>query len=229
MTDRWRDPRYALGLLTTLNLLVVFWWLSRMTRSIHPPASLTPALVVLIPVVGLIVWWLRRSGARPRRAYALLSAAFLALSWVPMAGMMMIHALVAEPWPLSLRQGPDTASAREAFRQAFGNEPPASVSMLYARMEWAGPGEHITSIAFSYTDDAVLRGIVDKLALRAVPPEEIAQLGAFPAPSWFPSSAMLKQLPEAYKQPRTDDPQVFVHLWVDRARRKVYFQDVDVG
>jgi len=91
------------------------------------------------------------------------------------------------------------------------------------------PGEHITSIAFSYTDDAVVRGIVDKLALQAVPPGEIARLGAFPAPSWFPSTVTLQQLPEAYRQSRADNPQVFVHLSVDRARRKVYFQDVDVG
>jgi len=229
MPGRWRDPRLALGLLTTLNLLVASWWLAVTTRIVRVPSSLTPALVLLIPLVGLTVWWLRRNSHKPLRAYAWFSAAFLALSWVPIAGMMTVYALIAEPWPLSLRQGPDTTAAREGYRLAFGSEPPASVTGLYAHMQWEGPGEHVTFIAFDYTDDEVVRAIVDKFALRPVPAGEIPQLRAVAGPAWFPSAPTLQQCREAHRQARPDHPDVFVHLWVDRARRRVYFQDVDTG
>jgi hypothetical protein len=74
------------------------------------------ALLVGIPAGILFVLAARRmaraeESARTRR-YLRLSLAFLGLAWLPMAALAMFLLALVDPWPFSLRQGPDTASAR---------------------------------------------------------------------------------------------------------------------
>lgn len=187
---------------------------------------------VAIPIVIVALWRWRRARPAMRRGArtGLLAAmALLAVAWVPAAGLTTVLVLVEEPWPLSLRHGPDTAAARAIFRQRLGFEPPAAVTNLYAREVFAGPGEHVTSIAFAYLDDGVIDAVVAQASLVRVPDGDVGRLGAQQGPAWFPVEGVLRQLREAYRQKESDRPDVFRHLWVDRANRRVYFQEVDTA
>lgn len=185
---------------------------------------------VAIPIAIVALWRWRRARPAMRlgaRAGLLAAMALLAVAWVPAAGLTTVLVLVEEPWPLSLRHGPDTAAARAIFRQHLGFEPPAAVTKLYAREVFAGPGEHVTSIAFTYLDDGVIDAVVAQASLVRVPDGDVRRLRAQQGPAWFPVEGVLRQLREAYRQKESDRPDVFRHLWVDRANRRVYFQDVD--
>lgn len=166
---------------------------------------------------------------RTARTGLLAAMTLLAVLWIPVAGFTTVLVLLEEPWPLSLRHGPDTAAARTIFRQRFGFGPPAAVTNLYAREAFAGPGEHVTSIAFTYLDDGVIDAVVAKLSLLRVPDGDVRTLRAQPGPAWFPVEDVLRRLPEAYRQQELDHSDVFRHLWIDRANRRVYFQNVDTA
>lgn len=187
---------------------------------------------IAIPIVVVVLWRWRRAQPATRRnvrAGLLAAMALLAAAWVPVAGFTTVLVLLEEPWPLSLRQGPDTASAKAIFQQRLGFEPPPAMTNLYAREAFAGLGEHTTFIAFTYLDEGVIEAVVTKAALRRVPDGDVGTLRAQPGPAWFPVQDVLRRLPEAYRQNEPDHPDVFRHLWIDRANRRVYFQDVDTA
>ncbi|MFQ5506475.1 MAG: hypothetical protein ACE5F1_17025 [Planctomycetota bacterium] len=215
---------------TVLNCIALLWWLAL--------AGLPGLVLGKIFWIGLVLGYpvgmvtIRRWGRRivpplPRtRTYYRLSKIFLALSWLPAAALAGILILLTEPWPLSLRQGPDTSSARELFAYEFGMRPPVSVVELYGRRKWGGLGEHMNCVAFRFTDEAVIEDIVRHRSLIAVPADEISTLQSLPGPSWWPAKETLSRMPEAYRHPSSIS-QWFRHLWIDRAQGKVYFQDVD--
>jgi hypothetical protein len=170
--------------------------------------------------------------ARTPRLYLTLSRVGLALAWLPAAVVSAFlggfAVAIEEPWPLSRRQGPDTEHARELFAATFGFSPSSAVVRLYGRNEWAGFGEHVISIAFEWTDEQVVGDIIARLMLEPVPEAEVKALRVFPGPAWWPPSEELSRLREAYRNPQGSE-QMFTHVWIDRARRRMYFQDVDVA
>ncbi|MGE3540481.1 MAG: hypothetical protein AB7N91_23950 [Candidatus Tectimicrobiota bacterium] len=213
-------------LYTALNGLAALGWLA--------PSGWGVSLLAGLALSGAIIWyWHRTAGAAPSsramRLYFTVSKIGWTLSCLPIGGGMALWIAVEEPWPLSLRHGPDTPYAREVFTQHMQFVPPASVTALYGRRAWAGFGEHITSITFRFTDEEVIRTMVTTLSLELVPPGEVQMLRALAGPGWWPAQAMLSRLPEAYRHKWGADPQVFRHLWIDRVQRRVYFQDVDIG
>ena len=210
---------------TALNVLVALAWLLR-------PAGWMPSLAVGIPVGLMLIWLVRRRvGRDPRagnRAYYVLSGIVLVLSWLPVAALTALVISVEEPWPISLRHGPDTGYAAEVFETTFGRPADQAVTELYGRTEWAGFGEHITSVKFRYTDEAVLTEIVESLSLERVPPGQ-PDVDAWPGPPWWPPQQVLAHAHVVYRSSFPETSQVFRRLWIDEARRLAYFQDVDVG
>lgn len=224
-------PRAAvlLLLLSAINALGLAWWL---LLCFDPDASISSlsglriaapvVLTVLFPTVGVVAWRFRRRGdaklTRWVRAYILVSITFLALSWLPAAGMTTLLVWLEEPWPLSLQQGPDTSRARVVFQRNFGVEP--SVSNVYARVDGSGT----MYIAFSFEDEATVERIVERWSLRRVPPTEGAEV-LLAGPSWFPPADALAQMPEKY----VNDPArgtMATLMWVDRIRRRVFYMDL---
>ena len=53
------------------------------------------------------------------------------VSWAGSAAVIVLAVAVFQPWPFSLREGPDTEWTRGGFEQTFGFAPPASVEELY--------------------------------------------------------------------------------------------------
>ena len=144
----------------------------------------------------------------------LISTVFLTLSWVAASAVTAGLLWMEEPWPLSLRQGPDTSSARSIFHDHFGVEP--SVSNIYARVDWTGA----MYLAFSFEDPAVVERLVERRSLRRVAPNERTAI-AVKGPSWFPSSEGLRQIPETYTTDSTGGG-VSTLMFVDRVRRRVF-------
>jgi hypothetical protein len=233
------EGRRAVWAYTALNASVALLWLA---AALGRSSGLRPEetglfLLVGIPLGGSVIWVLRRKQPAPlsraARTYVIASKVGLTLAWIPVglyaAFVTMLWVALAEPWPLSLRQGPDTRHAREVFAARFGFPAPPSVRRLYARHEWAGFGEHVTSVTFEWTDEQVIRDIVSTLSLETVPQDGVTALHGWPGPPWWPTRGELSLADEAYRRPGKPDAQVFMHLWIDRKRRRAYFQDVDVG
>ena len=143
----------AFQLCTALNAIAATVWVllllersswGRSAISDYGAALGLVGLFFLVPLGAGAVWWLRRQSPDPlsggQRRYLRLSAAFLAstwvVSWIPMvfwAGLL--GAIASHWWPLNVREGPDTAFARERFQEHFGF-PPTAVDGLYCRRGW---------------------------------------------------------------------------------------------
>lgn len=125
-------------------------------------------LFLLIPV-GVIA--ARRVGPvagvpdRRTRRYLRLSQVFLAGMWllscVPVALLVMLF----EPWPLSLRQGPDTATAKAGFADEFGDDA-SGVSRVYYRKE-SGWGDATIYLRFDVDQGARLSTLANAAGLVA--------------------------------------------------------------
>jgi hypothetical protein len=176
-------------------------------------------LSVLIPLAAVMAW---RSGRRLHaertygaRAYVLGSRVFLALLWVVASAVTAGWVWMEEPWPLALRQGPDTSPAREVFQRNFGVEP--SVSNVYARVDWSGT----MYLAFSFEDAAVVERIVDRWSLRPARSTDTTEFASARL-SWFPSAEALRQIPEKYVNDSSLGG-ISTLMWVDRVRRRVFY------
>ena len=86
---------------------------------------------------------------------------FPALFW----GALLLSA--TEPWPLSLRQGPDTAHARQGYERLFGFAPDASLSSLYFYSFNVRDASYY--VRFRFDDAAVIDEIVQARDLVEAP------------------------------------------------------------
>ncbi len=197
------------------------------------------ALLAGVPAALVALAWLGRRGvvrAGRRRWTVRLAKLALVLAWLPAGAFAAVWVVLAERWPLSRSQGPDTERARATFEAELGFAPPASVRDLYAQRAWAGPGEHAVCVRFRFDDDDALEAIIGGHGLEPV--DDARALTTFPGPSWWPATDELQRADEAYRLPR-GDAQRFVHLprgarhpvapRVDRAARIAYLQDVDAN
>lgn len=127
------------------------------------PAGLG-VLFFAIPCGLATLAWLRRGPRAPlaaaQRCGRAASFIFLVLTWVPAAGLAVTVAALVPLWPLTLREGPDSAFAREGFRRLFGQDPPATVQGLYYRVD--GPRDP----TFFLRCEGVERGLVEQAARR---------------------------------------------------------------
>jgi hypothetical protein len=176
-------------------------------------------LSVVIPLATMLAW---RSGRRRHaaltygaRAYVVYSRVFLALSWVAASAVTAGLVWMEEPWPLSLRQGPDTSLARGVFQRNFGVEP--SISNVYARVDWSGT----MYLAFSFEDAALVERIVERWSLRPARSTDPAEV-VLARLSWFPSAEALRQLPERYVNDSSRGGTSTL-MWVDRVRHRVFY------
>ncbi len=219
-----RITRWACGL-TAASWLVSAWG--------HAPdlvrlGAWTFLLLGVPTALAALTWFARGRvlSTRRRRWTVRAAVAALVIAWLPVGAFATLWVAVTEPWPLSLRQGPDTASARETFERNLGFAPPPSVTQLFARLEWGGPGEHLLYVSFHFEDDAVLEQIVTHLRLER--DDEAPAAPDFSGPAWWPPMDSLDQIAEIYRWPN-GQPQRFVRLWVDRSASRAYLHDVDVS
>jgi hypothetical protein len=89
------------------------------------------ALLPVIPATFLALRLLEGRSTEPRGRYAKASRLFLALAWLPTWIPVVVVAQHYRPWPLSWREGPDTAYAREKFEGFAAYLTPDSFEDVY--------------------------------------------------------------------------------------------------
>ena len=198
-------------------------------------------LFVLIPLglagVLLLTFLARRRSSKGRRIYVAASSLFLVGAWLFTANPMIVLIRLWQPWPLSLKQGPDTDYARDEFRRAFGFEVPPSVSAVHARRV-AIMGEWTQHVRFSFDDPMLVEDIVERFDLVRITEEDrsgslvgFVRVRSAPA-SWWPV-ARVNAAEVVYVDPDTlafarGEPQgtrVSRILWLDATGRTVFYKE----
>ena len=147
------------------------------------------------------------------------------VSWAGSAAVIVVALAAFQPWPFSLREGPDTDWAREGFEQTFGFAAPASVEKLYCRRVSFWQSRQVYS-KFTYTDPGVAERILDKLQLKKGEPRGYQEIREH-FPSWW-----LRGIPQ-----HDDDALEYHHrpsathageaVWIDRESKTFYYMYLD--
>jgi len=190
------------------------------TTDLHPMIQLLvygPFLLAAI-AIGVVYYRLRRRRVGARLTIsALCGAGVFAGIWLVLIGVF--YAALLEPWPLSLRQGPDTDFAHTCFkRHLWVSEHPSSVFGIYCRDEWGFGGDSIRSIHFSFSDRLQVLQIPRLKELKRVDDPNRRAFRYTRGPAWWPSEARLRALPEAYELQGRE------YLWLDSVAQVAYFQ-----
>jgi hypothetical protein len=180
-------------------------------------------LFVAVPF-GVVVAWAvgRRRTPEPARRYARRLRWLLVPAWLVSAAPVAFFALLIEPWPLSLRQGPDTEFARGCLARHFGGEA-LPVSGVYCRVD-SGWGDRSTFLRFAFSDPFLPSRLVARRQLVS-PAEGTTGLRGYigGGPGWW-DGARIGELTEIYV--RRQGGVLTLILWVDRASATVYYRDL---
>jgi hypothetical protein len=212
----------ALDLLAVFVLLLVVVERSPLARPLSDqgvPIGMA-VLFVAIPAGALVAWRLGRGAPPPsprRRVFYALSRLGLTLAWLPSALVALLLVTVVQPWPLSLRQGPDTGYAREGFARHLRFEPPPSVKDLMYRGE--GLRDATYWITFACDDPAVVERIAQELSLEPVA-GPIRDLGDpyTRRPIWWGRDA-------GAEPDRAWERGEVRYLWYDSARGRAFYEE----
>ena len=211
-----------------LTALLYLWEVSsfRCRISDHGFPLCFYSLFLAIPVAAFVLWVMnrrcRKDHSRTTRVYFGVSRVLFALVWLASCAPVAIFVAIAQPWPLSLRQGPDTAYAKQGFEKLIGIPPPASVSAIYYRADegWLDSGYRLR---FTCHDPSVVIQIAQRLQLQESG-EMKAGLGSRDV-RWWSEKRQLKTLkcfarekPGAY----------YWYLWYDPNSGIVWYEEFSV-
>jgi hypothetical protein len=178
---------------------------------------LVVTLTVSVVAALAVGWWLRNRRLVVRVLIAVIGGlATACVMWALIAGLFL--AAIFEPWPLAIRQGPDTAFSRECYAEFLGDPPPIDVMRVYCRKEWGFGGDSISSIRFAYRATSTIDAIVTRLQLAAVPASERDGVRYLSGPRWWPAKDRLFGVRQVYQRRRIE------FLWVDSEAMEAYYQ-----
>lgn len=221
---------------TALNAIAVVVWLmlllertawGRSPVSDYGSAMGLVALFFIVPIGGAGAWWLRRRKPEPlsvwTRRYLRTSAVFLGLTWVVScvptvfwSGLLIVGA--SHHWPLNIREGPDTAFAKERFQEHFGF-PPTGVGGLYCQRGWEFGDGNTYRMTFHFEDPAILEKVVRAAGLDPMQEGELAASWVVESgpPHWWPGPGFsgYDLVFRRHAQPR---------LWVNGATQVAYYR-----
>lgn len=147
------------------------------------------------------------------------------VSWAGSAAVIVLAVAVFQPWPFSLREGPDTEWAREGFEQTFGFAAPASVEELYCRRVSFWQSKEVYA-KFTYSNPEAANRILDKLRMEKGEPRGYQEIRRH-----FPSS-WLRGIPEhgnatlEYHH-RPSAAHAGEGVWIDRESKTLYYMYLD--
>ena len=147
------------------------------------------------------------------------------VSWAGSAAVIVLAVAVFQPWPFSLREGPDTEWAREGFEQTFGFAPPVSVEDLYCRRVSFWQSREVYA-KFTYNDPEIARQILGKLRMEKGEPRGYQEIRRH-FPSWW-----LQGIPEhgnATLEYHRRPPVTHAGegVWIDRESKTLYYMYLD--
>ena len=180
-------------------------------------AILIPISLAIATVLAFLVFAnsrLRRGISRALLAL-IVFASTLAILWVAMVAVLLYFVL--EPWPRSLRQGPDTQYSRECFEKTLGCKPAEDFSTIYCREEWSFGGDSVHSIRVQFRDSTAVTELIKHLALTIATSDQLPAR-YLSGPGWWPERNLLDSMTEVYERQGGE------FIWVDRQNKIVYYQ-----
>lgn len=153
-----------------------------------------------------------------------------AMLWIASLGGVLCW--LTEPWPLSLRQGPNTEFARACYRRYLGEIPYKVIHQIYCREEWRlHPLGSISSLRFSFRDTAALRETIKRRSFVPVSVENRSSIRYLSGPSWWPERERLSTATQVYKyKPSLRllsydwSVSASLFLWIDEEAGEAFFQ-----
>jgi hypothetical protein len=197
-----RAKNPALRLYHGVNLAVGLFWLLVLIEILSPVRipiadyGVPIGMLVLffgLPAMVPFLWRAERRRLVPstpaRRAYCIASRLLLGLSWLPTWIPVLFLLSVWQPWPLTLREGPDTDFARDGYARIFGGPPAGWVHGIHYRVD--GARDPIFFLRCEGVDRRSVDGVVQRLGLQVSAATELSSsASAGRVPSWWPQAGL---------------------------------------
>jgi hypothetical protein len=177
--------------------------------------------VITSLAVAFTVGWSLRNRRVVVRVLASLAGAVATACVVGVLAVGLLLAALFEPWPLGLRQGPDTTFSRACYAEFLGGLPPVDVTRVYCRKEWGFGGDSIYSIRFAFRATSTVQMIVKQRQLETVAEAERDKVRYLSGPGWWPHRTQLSQARDVYQRRGIE------FLWVDSASMQAFYQQAN--
>ena len=233
-----KQTRWAFQLHTIRSVLVVLAAVAlilMLLGSFEAPfifvfAASVPYLFFGVPAVGALIANLLRGQPDAelfqKDRLVWVSRVLTSFSWVTSAVVMALAVAVFQPWPFSLREGPDTEWSRSGFEATFGFPAPDSVTELYYRKFSFWQSEEVY-VKFQFREPAVVDEIMESLRMEASDrPRNYAVIRDHFQDRWLTENkSTSEKITECYESPWVSGGRQFV--WIDRPARLFYYRAVD--
>lgn len=179
------------------------------------------SLFLLIPVLAAILWFLNRhcrnEHSKLQKKYLIVSRIILGTAWIYSGLIVSVWVLMTQPWPFTLREGPDTNYARKGFEQHLEFVSPTSVSQIYYHAD-EGFTDQGYLLRFTYNDPATVTQAIQHLQLHKTNNPESWILNN--APKWWTEKSQYDGL-ACFTGERTNR---YYFLWYDSKSRTVWYE-----
>ena len=190
----------------------------------HGASIILYSLFFMIPLSVVVLWGLNRrcrtEHSRPQRAYLIASRIVLFVAWLFSCLPVVIWIGLTQPWPLTLRNGPDTNYSQQGFARLVGFTPPASVSDIYYR-EDGGIVDSGRRLRFRCNDGSLVTQMVARLHLQETS-NPMMGLSSTESPKWWAERAQHRGL----RQYTREEPNRYYWcLWCDPVTGTVWYEE----
>jgi hypothetical protein len=185
------------------------------------------SLFVILPIAGLTLFFLnrrcRKEHTKLQRTLMHAARAVFVVGWLFSCFPVILIIGLTQPWPLTLRHGPDTGYAREGFAKHAGFTPPSSVSQIYYRIDggWLDVGYRLR---FQVTAPDVVHRIVSRHEMTKQDEMKMRHSSSR-FPKWWSEKSGRKGL-ECYS--REDTGSYYWYLWYDPETGTVWYEEFSV-
>lgn len=210
-----------------LTALLYLWEVSRFRCRIsdHGFPLCSYSLFLIIPVAAIALWVLnrrcRQEHSRATRVYFGASRALFALVWLASCAPIALFVMIIQPWPLTIRHGPDTQYSREGFVKLVGFAPPPPVTEIYYRAD-EGFRDSGYRLRFRTSDNSVLKQVVTRLQLTET--NHIHGL-LLASPKWWSERTQRKGL---LLYAREQPGKYYWYLWYDPGTGTIWYEEFSV-
>ena len=211
-----------------MTALLYLWEVSRFRCRIsdHGFPLCFFSLFLIIPMATAALWMTnrkcRKEHSRAMRFYFGVSRMLFAVVWLASCVPITFYAAIIQPWPLTLRHGPDTDYARQGFERLIGFPPPASISNIYYRAD-EGFRDSGYRLRFRCYDGAIVTQVLTRLQLQQTNNPTMGLHSR--SPKWWTERTQHKEL---LQYAREQPGKYYWYLWYDPVTETVWYEEFSV-
>ena len=184
-------------------------------------AFLAPVIPLFFFVLPLVNFGCKWKHSAEQRVKMFAARILFLLVWMPAFAAAMLY-VATEPWPISLRQGPDTGYARSGFREHIGYSALSSVSELYYKADDLGIDSRY-QLRFKTSDAELVDRIVERSQLsESVDKGSTSSYHAGPGPEWWEAESEKRKNARSYSRGAGTNNRYW-HLWYDESTGLVWY------